>query len=129
MKELQNRQKFKRYLYSYPSLFVLVVIAFFLAKGAAGIMQKKHESAQLVEDLEEQTQALSERRYELESNIARLQTEDGVVEEIRRKFNVTREGEHVAIILDGKVEATTTEPSAVERLKKGWDKFKRLLKK
>ncbi|MCR4279328.1 MAG: septum formation initiator family protein [Candidatus Zambryskibacteria bacterium] len=126
MKELQRRQRVKRILYSYPSLIVMAVICFFLVRGAVGVMLKERASANKVEELEAQSEALESREAELNSEIARLETPEGIVEEIRDKFSVTREGEYVAIIVDDRPKATTTEKSASERFKEWWEKLMRI---
>ena len=126
MRELQRKQNFKRILYSLPSLIILTLITIFLAKGAFGIMSLERRSAQRVQELEGESQVLTLREQELKAQIDRLKTEEGVVEEIKRKFSVTRAGEHVAIIVDAKAEATSTETSGVKWLKNLWHKFKNL---
>ena len=126
MKELRDRQKFKGFLYSLPSLVVLLLVTFLMAKGAVGIMSKKHETAQKLETLEEENALLRERQATLATGIAKLETEAGVIEEIRAKFNAARSGEHLAVIVEEKARATTTVPSVVERLKMGWSWVKSL---
>lgn len=129
MRELQRRQQVKRILYSYPSLVVMAVICFFLVKGAVGVMIKERTSANKVAELEAQSEALESREMELNSEIARLQTEEGIVEEIRDKFSVTREGEYIAIIVDERSEATTTEKTATERFKEWLEKLMQMFSK
>ena len=109
MKELRRKQRMKELLYSWPALILMVVLVFFLIKGSAEVMVKERESAKRVENLEKETEALSAREAELRDGIARLQTEEGIVEEIREKFSVAREGEYVAIIVDEKANASSTE--------------------
>ena len=111
MKELRDKQKFKNALYSIPLLALLAVVAFLLARGAASIMLKERESAQTLASLEEKNGTLKERQDELKVSIARLRTEEGIIEEIRSKFNVTRQGEHLAIVVEEGEKASTTEPS------------------
>lgn len=112
MKELQNRQKLKRALYSIPTLIVLLIVAIFLLRGAVGIMKIERESAERVEELKREKDALALRHEELNRDILKLQTDEGVIEEIKEKFSVTREGEYVAIIVEEKEKATTTEDSS-----------------
>ncbi len=123
MKELQQKQRFKKFLYSTPFLIVLLIVAFLLGKGAWGIVSKQYESGARLEELEEKNKMLRERQVNLESDIANLQTDEGVMAEIRAKFNAAREGEHLVVILDEKVKATTTPPSA---LSQGWMWLKNL---
>ncbi len=123
MKELRQKQRFKGYLYSIPALILLVVVAFLLARGAAGIFAKERQSAQVLEDLREDNAVLAKREESLKQDIASLRTEEGIIEEIRRKFNVTRPGEHLAIVLEEKPRVTNTSTGAFDRFKMGWSWF------
>ena len=120
MKELQRKQRIKRIIYSVPSLILLSFVAFFIAKGAVKILGKEQESSARARELEARVSALVLREQELKEGIARLETEEGVKEEIKDRFNVTEEGEHVAIIVDEKRSATSTNASELS-----W--YKRLL--
>lgn len=113
MKELQRKQYIKRVLYSIPSLCLLALVSFFLAKGALGVLVKERESSKVVRGLEAKALAGERRQGELDASIERLGTEEGIVEEIKNKFSVTRQGEHVAIIVDERSAATST--GAVEK--------------
>ena len=126
MRELRDRQQFKRYLYSTPALILLAIVAFLMARGAGSIMSKSHESAAKLDELEKANILLRDRHSTLEANIAKLGTDEGLIEEIRNKFNAVRRGEHLAVIVLDKPKATTTEPTVSERLKQGWDWVKSL---
>ena len=100
MKELQRKQGIRRIIYSIPSLIILSIIAFILTKGALGVMNKEWTSSERSKDLEEKAAVLVLREQELREGIARLETEEGIKDEIREKFSVTEEGELVAVIVD-----------------------------
>ena len=121
MRELRQKQRIKQLLYSWPALALMVVLAFFLIKGAAEVMLKERESAARVGNLENEAMELEAREAELLAGIARLQTEEGIVEEIREKFSVTREGERVAVIVDERARATSTSGSGGSWYKNFWD--------
>jgi cell division protein FtsB len=110
----------KQLVYSWPTILLVAVITFFFAKGAVGVMLKERESAERVAKLEAQASAMEAREALLKEGIARLQTDEGVREEIKEKFSVTEEGEYVAIIVDERL----PEPSEAEALpwyKKLWN--------
>ncbi|MBX4181369.1 hypothetical protein KW807_00700 [Candidatus Parcubacteria bacterium] len=100
MLEFRQKQRIKGLAYSIPSLIILLLIALFLVKGAWGIFNKERESGKVVRDLEAKAEALNSRESELKEGIASLQTQEGIFQEIKEKFSVTQEGEHVAIIVD-----------------------------
>jgi cell division protein FtsB len=126
MKELQQKQKIKRRLYSLPALIALLVVTGFAVRGAYGVVMKGKESAQYVSDLRAKTAVLKEREVELKTQIARLETPEGVDTLIKEKFSVSKQGERVAVIVDRGSKATSTEPIQVGWFKKLWQNFKGL---
>jgi cell division protein FtsB len=122
MRELQRRQRIKKWIYSLPVLGILLVLAVVLGQGAVGIFKKQMESADYVRDLEARAESLDYRTKELEANIGLLDTEEGVIKEIREKFSVSEEGEYVVVIVDEPVR-----PMAVEEdeggSRRGWWNF------
>ena len=120
MRELQKKQKFRRVLYSIPSLIILSIATFFLVKGAINMVNKGWQSSERSKGLEEKAGNLVIREQELRENIARLQTEEGVKDEIKDKFSVTQEGEYVAVIVDNKRNSSSTDIDAEAWYKKLW---------
>ncbi len=120
MKELQRKQKVRRAIYSFPSLIILFIVTFFLAKGAIGVIGKSIESSNRSKNLEEKAQALSVREQELKEGIARLQTEEGIKDEIKERFSVTQEGEYVAVLVDDRRSASSTDGEGLPWYKRFW---------
>lgn len=125
VKELENRQKLRRIIYSWPSLVLIAFVTVFLAKGAVGILSIERESARKVRVLEGQNQALALRETELVDEIARLETDEGKVEAIKEKFSAVREGEYVAIIVDERQKATSTDKEKEPWYKEFWNAIMR----
>ena len=84
-------------------------------------MQKERTSAKEAELLQAKVVALAEREAVLRDEIGRLETSAGVEEEIKSKFNVAKEGERVAIIVDRPQEVATTTPTPSPWYKRLWD--------
>lgn len=110
-------------MYSWGSLILLAGLTFLLVKGAFGVMIKERDSAARVETLEEESLRITNRETELKEEIARLQTEEGVMEEIRDKFSAAQEGEYMAIIVDERSTTTKRDLSAGERIKSWWQRL------
>ena len=72
-------------------------------------MSIERENAHRVSALEQESALLVSHEGDLNAEIAKLKTEDGVVEAIKEKFSATRSGEHVAVIIDERVKATSTD--------------------
>jgi cell division protein FtsB len=121
MKELQRKQRIKQLMYSVPSLCMLAVLTFFIAKGAFNIMMVERESAHRVKELEAKAATLSLREKELEEDINKLGTEEGILEEIKEKFSVTREGEYVAIIVEQQSKEDSSDKNSQVWYKRLWD--------
>lgn len=108
-------------LYSWPVLLVAAIVTTLLARGAFGVMMIERGSAKKVRDLEAEAVLLTGREKELETEIAQLKTPEGIVDEIKDKFSVTRPGEHVAIIVDERSRASTTKKEAGIWYRRWWD--------
>lgn len=120
MRELQNRRRNRRLIYSLPSLVFLILITFVLVKGAFGVLGKGRESSEITRNLEEKAAALALREMELREDITWLETEKGIREEIRDKFSVTEEGEFVAVIVDERRATSSDELGHLPWYKRFW---------
>lgn len=120
MKELQRKQKIRRVIYSIPSLVTLLILTFFLARGALRVINKEWESAARLKSLAEKAAVITLREQELKGGIARLQTEEGLKDEIKERFNVIQEGERVAVIVDDRGVSSSTGTSTLSWYKRFW---------
>ncbi|MDO8729236.1 MAG: hypothetical protein Q7K26_05145 [bacterium] len=121
MEKSQRKQRIRRIIYSIPSLIALSFMTFLLAKGAVLVMNKEWQSKAQSKNLEQKMATLVIRERELRENIARLETEEGIKDEIRRRFSVTQEGELVAVIVDDSRVSTSTDSSLWPWYKKFWN--------
>ena len=120
MKELQQRQRMRRIIYSIPTLLILALFAAFMTKGAVGVIQKDRESSSMLSELQDKAAALVSREGELKAGIADLHTEKGIKDEIRERFGMIQDGEHIAIIVDEKNSATSSNDSLLPWYQKVW---------
>lgn len=120
VKELERRQKIRQILYSWPSIVLLAFLTFLLVRGALIIVRVERGSAQKVSSLEDEAEKLVIREGELQKDINKLRTEEGVEAEIKQKFSVTQDGEYVAIIVDSRKSATSSEDSGGTWFKRLW---------
>ncbi len=121
MRELRQRQSFKRRLYSTPALLALVAITGVFVHGAYTVWMKEQESAEALTALKTKVADLSTNEASLESEITRLNTGAGIDEAIKEKFNVAAVGEHVAVIIPPDITATSTATSTGAWYKRLWD--------
>jgi len=115
--ELRQKQVFRRRLYSIPVLLILIFILSFLIHGTWGVYLKSKESGQRLEVAEESVFKLESRKEKVSNEIERLNSETGIEEEIRSKFNVAKSDEDFVIIVNNKEVPVVDEPE------KGFKKF------
>ncbi|MDQ3076627.1 MAG: septum formation initiator family protein [bacterium] len=122
MREFQEKKKFKKILYSKGMVITLLILIIFFARATYGVYQKQEESSANTLQAAGELKRLVDRQTLLNTELARLSTNEGIEEEIRAKFGVSKPGEEVLIIVDPH-KATTTEIIEEESL---WGKFKNL---
>jgi len=108
MEDFKKKRTFKRRLYSKLVLIVLLIIFIFVLRGAWDIYKKATSSQEKLRVAQETHVTLETKKASIEEQIARLETETGIEEEIRSKFDVVRDGEHIIVIVDAEQDATTT---------------------
>lgn len=107
-------------MYSLPVLLVLLVMAVLISKGAYTILVKERQSAREAVALAEKIEVLAQREEKLKYEVEKLETDLGIEEEIKSKFNVARAGEHVALIVERGEEATSTTEEEPSWWKRFW---------
>lgn len=120
MKELRQKQIVKRRLYSTPALIVLSIITGLIIHSTYKIVQKYRESAGYVDVLKQKANDLSSRETQLKGDITRLGTDEGIDTEIKEKFNVSKGGERVAIIVGEANNSSNTATSTEHWWKRFW---------
>jgi cell division protein FtsB len=122
MREFQEKGKYKRILYSKIVVIILAVLILFFAKATYGVYKKQLESKANALQAISELQKLQDREKLLNSELTRLSTHEGVEEEIRAKYGVSKPGEEMIIIVDNSKPTTT---STIE--KKGfWNSIKNI---
>jgi cell division protein FtsB len=124
MAEFEERKKFWHIFYS-PLVFIILLAVFFLMIQAMWkVYSHERASMQDRERIENQLAVVSQRGEVLKKQVDVLQTQQGVDDEIRSKFNVTKAGEGVAVIVNSTSAMSTTAPVVQESW---WQKFGSML--
>ena len=123
MFEYQQKSKIRRRLYSPIVLIILLIITVALLNASWGALQKKRESDRNAERVKKELEALESQEQSLSVTIDRLQTNTGIEEEIRQKFNVAKDGEKVIIIVEPN-QASTTAVEKTGFFNRLWSKFR-----
>jgi len=116
MLDFQQRRKIRNLTYSRITLLILFLLVLFMVRSTWNVYQKKRISEEMKNLSLENVEKLRLRDNELGKSIEKLETDSGVEEEIRLKFNVVKSGENMAVIVEDEKNnlATTT------NLKIGW---------
>ncbi len=123
MREFQQRNRYKKYLYSKLVIFLLFVFLLMLGRATLNIYKKEKDSRVELERIEEQKAELEGRFNDIKAKAEHIQADAGIEAEIRKKFDVVKEGEGVIVIVEKEL------PLEVEQEKKNvlqrfWDSVK-----
>ncbi len=111
MFDFHQKRKLKTVFGSRVTQGVILVVAFFILLSAYNRYLIAREMAERRAMVESEISTLEERREILETQVQYLSNERGIESEMRRQFDIAREGEQVVIILEdenAEVQATTT---------------------
>lgn len=100
MQKLQGKRRSKKRLYAKIFTFSAVILVVILIKPTWNIWQKYITSRSEVKSGNEELRELKERQAYLEAEIKRLQTQSGLEIEVVKKFDLVREGEELAVIIE-----------------------------
>lgn len=122
--EYYDRQKTRQFLYSKMTIIVIVFFVIMLIPGVYGIYKKVGESSKDRITAERELADLVKREGMLEEKVNRGNTDRGLEEQIREKFNVAKEGESVIVLVEKPVVASTTQNEA-NVFKAVWQRLKK----
>lgn len=111
MLERSEKRKLRRAIYSPLSVLVLFGLVLYLSSRVWEVYQAHSETEERLAEKQAEFGELTGRQAMLESEIARLDTERGLEEEIRAKYEVAKPGEEVLVIVDPPVIETTASPN------------------
>ena len=96
----QQKRKWKKVFYSYWTLLILLVILVVLSRAAFHVYLKYQDAALNESRAVKELADLQSREHTINSEVSRLKTVAGVEQEIRDKYQVTKNGERLIVIVD-----------------------------
>lgn len=99
MSFLRSKSKYRSLLYIRLGIVFCVVVSIMLCFSVYERYKVKSEMTERREETEKDLTALKERKYIIEKKVDYLSREEGVEAEIRRHFDVAREGEQVVVLV------------------------------
>ncbi len=95
-----ERRKLRRILHSKPMVVVILLITLFLANVAYNAWDKASIAKDKRMEVAAELGALQVREAQLRERIAYLETDKGKEEELRKQFDVGREGEYAIVVVE-----------------------------
>jgi len=100
MKEFQERRKRRGFFYSKKMIVLLFLVFLFLSYYMVKLYFKNRNAVSKRDETRKELVDLEQRNAGLEKDVNKLNTESGMEQEIREKFNVQKPGERTLIIVD-----------------------------
>ncbi len=110
---VRQRGVAERIFSSKITVAVLVVVAVVLGRSVLNVYQKYQEAAANYARADKELSSLKDDQATFSAAVTALNTPSGVEDEIRRKFQMTKQGENLIVIVDDGSAAATTVPAAV----------------
>lgn len=100
MADFYSQKRVKMFIYSRWFLLLLGIASLFFLYSAFSTMQKNGETLKNKKQAELQLEELKKEDIILSKDIESLKTNDGLEKVIRNRFNVSKDGEGVILVVD-----------------------------
>ena len=117
-----KQNSYKAYLYSRPVIVVLLVLVALLSRSVYERLGVERDMSDRRTRAEAELERLQDRKVQIEDRVEYLEGERGIEEEIRKNFDVAREGEQV-IILTGEEKKKSIATDEEKINKSPWYQF------
>lgn len=124
MRELENKRKVRKIIYSYPAIIVALFILFILGRAAINAYYKEKLSSENLERVMVDYNKLNDRQALLLKSVETLETPEGIESEIRKKFRVVKKGESIVIVVDDRGSSTASSTASSTEKVGVWSKVK-----
>ncbi|MDO8664008.1 MAG: septum formation initiator family protein, partial [Candidatus Liptonbacteria bacterium] len=101
-RDFQERKKFEHFFYSWWTVLATAGLLIVVLSGITGLWRKERALKAEIADLDAKTTEIRAAREKNAQKLQALNTEEGVEEEARGKFNLKKEGEELVVFLDEK---------------------------
>lgn len=123
MIDFRQKRKVRTILSSHYTHAVLFVVFIFLAMSALERYQIAEEMESRRVAAEEEAAALEVRRAQIDAQVKYLSDDRGVEAELRRQFDVSRDGEQVVVIVEPEPTVAIEPLSTTTVEKRAWYEF------
>ena len=123
MLDFYQKRKLKVILASRIVQVLVVSVTLLVIWSAYTRYQIADEMAERRVEVEKEAQALQERKEALETEVQYLSDERGIEAEMRRQFDVAKDGEKVVVIVEDESDSVETIPIATSTNERRWYEF------
>ena len=123
MLDFVQKRKVRHIMYHKGTLIVLGLLVLLVLHSTWVIFQKKQESERLKNAALANVTELQTRDESLQAQIDRLQTPQGVEEEVRSKFNVAKDNEQMVVVVPNSDQDSSTTSEKTGFWAKIWQIF------
>ena len=117
MATFQQRRDPMRLMWRRVAAIALLLVIAFMVRAVCGVYHKSQESAVLKVEADAKLNDLQTREQELRTDIANLKSDEGVEAELRERYDLSKEGESVVVIVDPPAPPQEPKPNAFQRFK------------
>ena len=118
-----KKQKSNSFWHSPLALVVLFFILIIFIYNMVGLVKKERETSLKKSQILEQIDSLHKREDVLNNDISKLETDEGIEETIRDKYQLAKPNEKMVVIVDGeKLDSKDTEDVSTDHSFWGWIK-------
>ena len=126
MSQFKNKDKY-RFWHSPITLLVLFLIIILFAYNTIGLIEKERETNKNKISELKKIDDLRKRESDLSKDISKLNTDEGIEESVRDKFQVVKPGEKMVVIVDEKEKELVEEETLTDH--SFWGFIKRMFGK
>lgn len=119
--EFTKKRDFRQSIFGTPVIILLIIGGVVLGRGVWHAFSKERQSGQDLSLAQKQETDLEARSSYLTASIVSLNTAEGIEGEIRNKFRMAKEGEHLVVIVDDESKNEASQPTPPETF---WAKLK-----
>jgi len=99
MQEFNKKRILRHRLYSVWVIVLVLTLAFFSVRAAWRATEKSHIASSNLKRLQNELEELRKQESALLTEIDKLDSEKGREEEIRKRFNVVKDGEEMVVVV------------------------------
>ena len=119
MYRFEQRRDPTRLMWRRLSAVIILIILAVAIRGVWGVYLKEQESRQIRAEAEAKLNDLKQREAELRTDISLLSTDRGVEEELRERYDLTKNNEGVVVIVEPPAPPSEPRPTTFQKFK-GW---------